>query len=418
MGSQLQKAPRGGARQAGRRRTRTEASPRSPGLSPVRELYTPEDLPRRAIRRGRHDPIGRPWHIPVPRAASTSRCTAGACGRCAQFRPASAPARRPTSAFFYATCSTTARRDCRTAFDMAVADGPTDSDHTRSLGEVGARGRRPSTRSTTCRRCFGSIDLGEVSVSMTINAPRRDHARLLRRPPAEAGTGAARARRPPSACSGTIQADISKEYIAQKGVVLSRSTRRCVLWRRHDRSGARGACRAGTPISILRLPQIREGRLRTAQQELAFHASRMGLNVPSEQAVAARARRGTSVPAPRPVVLLQTRQIDFFEEIAKYPARRDASGARRASKSPSGAKNPALLWQMRFSHADRPAFSLTAQQAAQQQHHPHDRRGAPPGVGPRAARSRCTPTPTTRPLAPFAQPREGGSRSRWRTQQG
>ena len=75
---------------------------------PVRELYTPEDLP--AGIGGPEDPDRAPRRVPVHARRSTSRCTAGGCGRCAS-SPASAPARRPTSAS--TTCSTTARRGCR-----------------------------------------------------------------------------------------------------------------------------------------------------------------------------------------------------------------------------------------------------------------------------------------------------------------
>ena len=56
---------------------------------------------------------------------------------------------------------------------------------------------------------FAGIDLGEVSVSMTINAPA---AIML----AFYVVAAERQGVPPDRLSGTIQADILKEYIAQK----------------------------------------------------------------------------------------------------------------------------------------------------------------------------------------------------------
>ena len=71
------------------------------------------------------------------RAASTRRCTAGGCGRCASSR-ASGPPRRPTSAS--ATCSTTARPGLSTAFDMPTLMG-LDSDHARSPRRGRRRGR-------------------------------------------------------------------------------------------------------------------------------------------------------------------------------------------------------------------------------------------------------------------------------------
>ena len=45
-----------------------------------------------------------------------------------------------------------------------------DSDHARSLGEVGREGVAVDTLDDM-QTLFGGIDLGEVSVSMTINAP-------------------------------------------------------------------------------------------------------------------------------------------------------------------------------------------------------------------------------------------------------
>ena len=57
-----------------------------------------------------------------------------------------------------------------TAFDMPSLMGH-DSDHPRSRGRGRAARAWPSTRSTTWRRCSPASDMGEVSTSMTINAP-------------------------------------------------------------------------------------------------------------------------------------------------------------------------------------------------------------------------------------------------------
>ena len=56
-----------------------------------------------------------------------------------------------------------------TAFDMPSLMGH-DSDHARSLGEVGREGVAIDTLDDM-QTLFSGIDLGEVSVSMTINAP-------------------------------------------------------------------------------------------------------------------------------------------------------------------------------------------------------------------------------------------------------
>jgi methylmalonyl-CoA mutase N-terminal domain/subunit len=56
-----------------------------------------------------------------------------------------------------------------TAFDMPSLMGH-DSDHPKSLGEVGPEGVAVDTLDDM-QDLFAGIDLGDVSVSMTINAP-------------------------------------------------------------------------------------------------------------------------------------------------------------------------------------------------------------------------------------------------------
>ena len=95
-----------------------------------------------------------------------------------------------------------------TAFDMPTLMGY-DSDHARSLGEVGREGVAIDSLADM-ETLFSGIPLGEVSTSMTINSPGGDAARVLRLRRRAAG----RAARQSSA--GPIQTDILKEYIAQK----------------------------------------------------------------------------------------------------------------------------------------------------------------------------------------------------------
>ena len=83
-----------------------------------------------------------------------------------------------------------------------------DSDHLRSLGEVGREGVAIDTLDDM-QTLFGGIDLGEVTVSMTINAPAAIMMAFYVVAAEEAGV-------PRHALGGTIQADILKEYIAQK----------------------------------------------------------------------------------------------------------------------------------------------------------------------------------------------------------
>src|SRR5947209_13475666 len=94
-----------------------------------------------------------------------------------------------------------------TAFDMPTLMGY-DSDHPRSLGEVGREGVAIDSLDDM-ETLFGGIPLGEVSTSMTINAPA---AVML----AFYVAAAERQGVPPERLAGTIQTDILKEYIAQK----------------------------------------------------------------------------------------------------------------------------------------------------------------------------------------------------------
>src|SRR5438477_4077516 len=227
-----------------------------------------------------------------------------------------------------------------TAFDMPSLMGH-DSDHPKSLGEVGGEGVAVDTLDDM-ETLFAGIPVDEVSVSMTINAPA---AVML----AFYVVAAERRGIPPEALAGTIQADILKEYIAQKewcfpidpamrlcGDMIEWCTQRMPRWH---------------PISISGY-HIREAGS-TAQQELAF-TLKDGLTY-VEQAIA----RGLDVDefAPR-LSFFFNAQIDFFEEIAKYRSARRIWA--REMRDTFGAKDP-RSWQMRF-HSQTAGVSLTAQQ--------------------------------------------------------
>src|SRR3954451_13178054 len=94
-----------------------------------------------------------------------------------------------------------------TAFDMPSLMGH-DSDSPRSLGEVGREGVAVDTVDDM-QTLFAGIDVGEVTVSMTINAPAA--IMLAYYVVAAEAEGV-----PADRLAGTIQADILKEYIAQK----------------------------------------------------------------------------------------------------------------------------------------------------------------------------------------------------------
>jgi methylmalonyl-CoA mutase N-terminal domain/subunit len=227
-----------------------------------------------------------------------------------------------------------------TAFDMPSLMGH-DSDSPLSLGEVGREGVAIDTLQDM-RTLFGGIDLGEVSVSMTVNAPAAIMLAYYVVAAEESGVPAQR-------LSGTIQADILKEYIAQKEWCFPidpamRLLGDMIEW-------CSGNMPRWHPVSISGY-HIREAGS-TAAQELAF-TLKDGLTY-VEEAV----ERGLDVDdfAPR-LSFFFNAQIDFFEEIAKYRAARRIWA--RELRDTFGAKNP-KSWLMRF-HTQTAGVSLTAQQ--------------------------------------------------------
>jgi methylmalonyl-CoA mutase N-terminal domain/subunit len=227
-----------------------------------------------------------------------------------------------------------------TAFDMPTLMG-LDSDHPRSLGEVGREGVAVDSLADM-ETLFGGIPLGEVSTSMTINAP----AAMLLAFYICVGEQQGVAR---SELRGTIQTDILKEYIAQKEWIFPpEPSMRLVtdmvefcaqeLPRWH-------------PISISGY-HIREAGS-NAVQELAFTLAN-GFAY-ADAAIA----RGLAVDdfAPR-LSFFFNAHVDFFEEIAKYRAARRIWA--RELREKYGAKNP-RSWLMRF-HTQTAGVSLTAQQ--------------------------------------------------------
>src|ERR1043165_472430 len=203
-----------------------------------------------------------------------------------------------------------------------------DSDHPRSLGEVGREGVAIDTLDDM-QTLFGGIDLGAVTVSMTINAPAAIMMAFYVVAAEEQGVPADR-------LGGTIQADILKEYIAQKEWCFPVDPAMRLLGDLIEWSS--GEMPRWDPVSISG-DQIREAGP-TAAQELAF-TLKNGLTY-GEQALA----RCLDVDdfAPR-LSFFFNAQIDFFEEIAKYRAARRIWA--RELRETFGARNP-KSWLMRF----------------------------------------------------------------------
>ncbi|HTR32425.1 MAG TPA: methylmalonyl-CoA mutase family protein [Gaiellaceae bacterium] len=227
-----------------------------------------------------------------------------------------------------------------TAFDMPTLMGY-DSDHPRSLGEVGREGVAIDSLEDM-QTLFSGIPLGDVSTSMTINSPAAILLAFYLCVGEEEGV-------PRASLRGTIQTDILKEYIAQKEYIFPPApsmrlvtdmvefcAREMPLWH---------------PISISGY-HIREAGS-TAAQELAFTLADGFTYV--EWAL----ERGLAVDefAPR-LSFFFNAHLDFFEEIAKYRAARRIWA--RHLRDRYGAKDPRSLL-MRF-HTQTAGVSLTAQQ--------------------------------------------------------
>ena len=294
---------------------------------PVEPLYSPDEVPEK---------IGYPGQYPYTRGVYPSMYR-GRLWTMRQFA-GFGTAEETNKRFRYLLDH--GQTGLSTAFDMPSLMG-LDSDSPRSLGEVGREGVAVDTLDDM-EDLFADIDLREVSVSMTINAPAAIMLAFYVVAAERKGIG-------PDELAGTIQTDILKEYIAQKewcfpvdpamrlvGDMVEYCSTDMPRWH---------------PISISGY-HIREAGS-TAAQELAF-TLKDGLTY-VEQAIA----RGLDVDdfAPR-LSFFFNAHIDFFEEIAKYRAARRIWA--REMRDTYGAKNP-KSWLMRF-HTQTAGVSLTAQQ--------------------------------------------------------
>jgi len=298
---------------------------------PVEPLYTADDLPGDAAER-----IGFPGEHPYTRGVYPSMYR-GRLWTMRQFA-GYGTAEETNERFRYLLGH--GQTGLSTAFDMPSLMGY-DSDHARSEGEVGREGVAIDT-SDDMDTLFGGIPMGEVSTSMTINAP----AAIMLAFYVVAGE---RQGVPAERLAGTIQTDILKEYIAQKEWcfpidpamrlvtdMIEYCSRRMPRWH---------------PVSISGY-HIREAGS-TAQQELAFTLKDGFTYV--ERAL----ERGLDIDdfAPR-LSFFFNAHIDFLEEIAKYRAARRIWA--RELRETYGARDPRSM--LMRCHAQTAGVSLTAQQ--------------------------------------------------------
>ncbi|HEU4366787.1 MAG TPA: methylmalonyl-CoA mutase family protein [Methylomirabilota bacterium] len=225
-------------------------------------------------------------------------------------------------------------------FDMPTLMGY-DSDDPRALGEVGREGVAIDTLDDM-EALFAGVDLERISVSMTINptawillamyvALARSRGHDLNR------------------LSGTVQADILKEYVAQKEWIFPiraslRLVRDMIVY------GA-GHLARYNPINISGYHISEAGA--TSVQEVAFTMAN-GIAYVEEVT-----RSGVAVDhfAPR-LAFYFVAQADFFEEVAKFRAARRVWA--RLMKERFGATRPESM-RLRF-HCQTAAATLTKAQ--------------------------------------------------------
>ena len=227
-----------------------------------------------------------------------------------------------------------------TAFDMPTLMGY-DSDHPRSLGEVGREGVAIDSLGDM-ETLFAGIPLGEVSTSMTINGPAAMLLAFYACVGEEQGVPLERLR-------GTVQTDILKEYIAQKEWIFPPQPSMRLVVDMIEWCAERLPLMH--PVSISGY-HIREAGSNAAQ-ELAFTLA------DGFAYVEACIERGLDVDAFAPrLSFFFNAHLDFFEEIAKYRAARRIWAKQMREKY--GARDP-RSWLMRF-HTQTAGVSLTAQQ--------------------------------------------------------
>jgi methylmalonyl-CoA mutase N-terminal domain/subunit len=298
---------------------------------PVKPLYTPEDAPA--------DPdadLGYPGEYPFTRGPYPSMYR-GRLWTTRQFA-GFGTVEETNKRFHYLLDH--GQAGISVAFDMPTLMG-FDSDHARSLGEVGREGVAVDSLDDM-EDLFGGIPVGGVTTSMTINAPAAILLAFYVLVGEQQGVA-------PEKLGGTIQTDILKEYIAQQEWCFPidpamRLVTDMIEW--CSRQMPRWH-----PISISGY-HIREAGS-TAQQELAF-TLKDGFTY-----VEAAIERGLDVDdfAPR-LSFFFNAHIDFFEEIAKYRAARRIWA--REMRETYGAQRDESM-RMRF-HAQTAGVSLTAQQ--------------------------------------------------------
>lgn len=299
---------------------------------PVQALYTPEDIPDFDYE----TELGYPGQYPFTRGIHAAMYRSR-LWTMRQFAGFGTP-RQTNERFRFLLAK--GQTGLSTAFDLPTLMG-LDSDDPRAAGEVGRLGVAVDTIEDV-RELFAGIDLHEVSVSMTINAPAAVLMAFFLANAQDQGYDWRRLR-------GTIQNDILKEFHAQNEFVFPPEPHVRLV------CDVIEFCTAHVPqwntVSISGY-HIREAGA-TAVQELAFTLADGFHYV--EQCLA----RGLDIDAFAPrLSFFFNAHNDLFEEVAKYRAARRLWA--EALRYKYGARREAS-WKLRF-HAQTAGCALQAQQ--------------------------------------------------------
>jgi methylmalonyl-CoA mutase N-terminal domain/subunit len=227
-----------------------------------------------------------------------------------------------------------------TDFDMPTLMGY-DSDHPMSQGEVGREGVAVDTLADM-QALFEGIDLEKISVSLTINPTAWILLAMYIVLAQARGNDLNR-------LSGTIQADILKEYIAQKEYIFPiapsvRIVRDCITYCAKNMKRYNPINISGYHISEAGASPIHEAAFTMANcVTYVEEVLKTGMHVDEF--------------APR-LAFYFVSQADFFEEIAKFRAVRRVYA--KLMKERFGARNPESM-RLRF-HCQTAAASLTKPQ--------------------------------------------------------
>jgi methylmalonyl-CoA mutase N-terminal domain/subunit len=299
---------------------------------PLKELYGPEDVADLDLERD----LAKPGEYPYTRGIHPSMYR----GRLWTMRQFAGFGNAKQTNERYHFLLAQGQMGLSVAFDMPTLMGY-DSDAAQSLGEVGKCGVAIDSLADM-EQLFDGIDMGAITTSMTINGPACIAL-------AQYIAAAEKKGIPRRALGGTIQADILKEYIAQKEWIFPpRPHVRIIV-------DMMKFCTEQMPkwntISISGY-HIREAGS-TAVQELAFTLA------DGFAYVEAAMKAGMDIDsfAPRLSFFFNS-HIDFFEEICKFRAARRIYA--RHMREKYGAKDP-RSWQLRF-HTQTAGCSATAQQ--------------------------------------------------------